>query len=493
MEPQNKNVVLQGCAGSGKTMIMLHRLSYILYNNPMIKGKSILLLTPNDGFNDYIEKLDVQLGLENINKYSIETFYRNLLKQYLSKFEVLKQLNRTDDDPLHTLDHVYKKLYSSDVKSHYLKKQKELYDMIDHVFSDEDILQVMSILNYSKPDFRLNISVIWENFKNSFLKEIKKYFHEYKQKKDFLIHDLSVEKMIYKKSIFEKMVDRLNLTISEIDKVIMSVNPDFCFNIENNLNIMITKSIESVSSFLRAKLNSLINSKIKVGSDGLLNDIRRKVSQMNQIIEAYLFLSNHVEIEIEQKENVEKLINQVSLPDFYAYYKTLYDEVFDSEVVSFKMPKYRYQLWHQLVAALIYYGPIKLETYRFICIDEVQDLSHAEISLIKELYPDAIFNVFGDIDQKTTDKGLTSFIGLFNNQSFFTLNENYRNPFEVTVFTNNNLKKEMTPIGIASYPVEFLKLEDMNQIDKLFLSFFCNKKIDFQLTVIYSIKIHFLH
>ena len=31
--PEDSNFVLQGCAGSGKTMVMLHRLSYLMYNN----------------------------------------------------------------------------------------------------------------------------------------------------------------------------------------------------------------------------------------------------------------------------------------------------------------------------------------------------------------------------------------------------------------------------------------------------------------------------
>ena len=30
---EKENFVLQGCAGSGKTMVMLHRLSYLMYNN----------------------------------------------------------------------------------------------------------------------------------------------------------------------------------------------------------------------------------------------------------------------------------------------------------------------------------------------------------------------------------------------------------------------------------------------------------------------------
>ena len=38
-QPLNSNLIVQGCAGSGKTMIMLHRLSYLKFNNPYGPGE----------------------------------------------------------------------------------------------------------------------------------------------------------------------------------------------------------------------------------------------------------------------------------------------------------------------------------------------------------------------------------------------------------------------------------------------------------------------
>lgn len=42
-----KDFIVQGCAGSGKTMILLHRLSFIKYNNPSLNLKTIKIVTPN--------------------------------------------------------------------------------------------------------------------------------------------------------------------------------------------------------------------------------------------------------------------------------------------------------------------------------------------------------------------------------------------------------------------------------------------------------------
>ena len=48
--PEDANFVLQGCAGSGKTMVMLHRLSYLMYNNEDIKPRDVLVISPSKSF-----------------------------------------------------------------------------------------------------------------------------------------------------------------------------------------------------------------------------------------------------------------------------------------------------------------------------------------------------------------------------------------------------------------------------------------------------------
>jgi DNA helicase IV len=45
--PASKSFIVQGCAGSGKTMILLHRLSQIIFNNPKSDLSKIKIITPN--------------------------------------------------------------------------------------------------------------------------------------------------------------------------------------------------------------------------------------------------------------------------------------------------------------------------------------------------------------------------------------------------------------------------------------------------------------
>ena len=47
---ENDSVVVQGCAGSGKTMILLHRLSFIKFRNRNLDLTKIKILTPTGSF-----------------------------------------------------------------------------------------------------------------------------------------------------------------------------------------------------------------------------------------------------------------------------------------------------------------------------------------------------------------------------------------------------------------------------------------------------------
>lgn len=78
-KPERDSFVLQGCAGSGKTMIMLHRLSFLLYNNEDLKPRDVLVITPSDSFNAFIDELSQVLELEKSKRRrSTDIFCRSL-------------------------------------------------------------------------------------------------------------------------------------------------------------------------------------------------------------------------------------------------------------------------------------------------------------------------------------------------------------------------------------------------------------------------------
>ena len=71
------SVIINGIAGSGKTSIAMHRISYILYAlKGTITSRNIRIISPNPMFSEYISKLLPELGEENVETESILSFMR---------------------------------------------------------------------------------------------------------------------------------------------------------------------------------------------------------------------------------------------------------------------------------------------------------------------------------------------------------------------------------------------------------------------------------
>ena len=70
--PLNHGLIIQGGPGTGKSVVALHRISWLLYNFVSeLKSSDILVLGPNKNFINYIENLLPTLGNQNIEYLEI--------------------------------------------------------------------------------------------------------------------------------------------------------------------------------------------------------------------------------------------------------------------------------------------------------------------------------------------------------------------------------------------------------------------------------------
>ncbi|MFL6555022.1 MAG: HelD family protein, partial [Bacillus sp. (in: firmicutes)] len=75
-------IVVQGAAGSGKTTIALHRISYFLYSfGYQFPPDKLMILAPNRLFIDYISAVLPELGVNKINQTTFIDFMRSCLGQ----------------------------------------------------------------------------------------------------------------------------------------------------------------------------------------------------------------------------------------------------------------------------------------------------------------------------------------------------------------------------------------------------------------------------
>lgn len=83
----NVSFYVQGCAGSGKTMVLLHRLRYLLFNED-IKNSEYALLVPSDNFIDFIGELSNNFGISKKNVFTYQEYYAHVLGKELDRNEI---------------------------------------------------------------------------------------------------------------------------------------------------------------------------------------------------------------------------------------------------------------------------------------------------------------------------------------------------------------------------------------------------------------------
>ena len=82
-DKEHRILAVQGCAGSGKTSVALHRIAYLLYHNRKnLSAAQVLILSPNSIFSDYISRILPELGEENIREMTFDDFAYHSLKEY---------------------------------------------------------------------------------------------------------------------------------------------------------------------------------------------------------------------------------------------------------------------------------------------------------------------------------------------------------------------------------------------------------------------------
>ena len=131
--PRTESFVVQGCAGSGKTMILLHRLSFLKFNNRNMPLGGVKIITPNKFFDAHINDLSIELGLTSIERFSVEEYYVSLIKRYSSKItaDASVQSEKTLNTDL--LTDIYSIQYLFDSISHYHEYWEQVLTEISEV------------------------------------------------------------------------------------------------------------------------------------------------------------------------------------------------------------------------------------------------------------------------------------------------------------------------------------------------------------------------
>ena len=83
---KDDKILVQGCAGSGKTSVALHRLAYLLYNDQKSTSENMLILSPSDTFSSYISNVLPELGEDNV----MQTTFSDFANSFVYKFNKIE-------------------------------------------------------------------------------------------------------------------------------------------------------------------------------------------------------------------------------------------------------------------------------------------------------------------------------------------------------------------------------------------------------------------
>ena len=137
---EDKNLIVEGIAGSGKTSVALHRIAFLLYRIPNLTSSNVVVFTPNKVFSEYISNVLPELGEDNT--YDM-TFY-DLLCQNINEYKDIENF--------------------TDFISRYYKGNVDNYDMVKYKQSDEIIKDINNYINNLLSTIEFNNKLEYDNF-----------------------------------------------------------------------------------------------------------------------------------------------------------------------------------------------------------------------------------------------------------------------------------------------------------------------------------------
>lgn len=276
-----KNIVVQGVAGSGKTTVALHRIAYLMYNNSdKYKADQFMVIGPNKFFINYISNVLPDLDAGNAVQLTIEELARKFIDEDILFEDVTKNLSDIIDDGIekeylkfkNSMEY-YRLLdnYLNNIEDGFIWAKGLVINNIQ-ILSKEDIENVYKTVNGNSVSQKLEMTskVIANRLKNN--NDVYEYI---KNSMDTLCQN-------------EKDVDKKrNLIKKEFDMLKELTSNGFEKQLKKLLNIDKVKVLNIYSDFV----NSL-DDMIELKSDTMY--LLKKKTCQNEDIAALLYIKYYL-------------------------------------------------------------------------------------------------------------------------------------------------------------------------------------------------------
>jgi DNA helicase II / ATP-dependent DNA helicase PcrA len=387
----NKPIIVQGAAGSGKTTIALHRISYFIYNYKQhFDPRQLMILAPSNLFIDYISEALPELGVERVRQTTFSDYVMTCLEKKLKLVEddkLVRLIERDQDQD------VRKASWISGFKG-----SKTFRKILDHYI--EEIEKRF----YPAEDFYA------DKYK---LYTAKKFTHLFKDEYTYMPIYRRLEKL---KSLLQSYV-RTNKK----------------------------QMVERVETFFDEKIEKALYQRANAGNrkEYISKALDKKAARLEEVKKAIRSSVSTYMKQFEKKNLEQYYLELFSEPERLVKYSGGELDSSKAEDLCFYtlnlLMKKKYEV--EDLAPLLYlqthlFGIDKFYKAKNIVIDEAQDYSYMQLYALKRALETDMFTLVGDLAQ-----GIHSYRGLqawdpvykevFPRATYTELQKSYRTTIEI--------------------------------------------------------------
>ena len=459
-KPERESFVLQGCAGSGKTMILLHRLSYLMYNNEALRPRDVLVITPSVSFNAFIDELSQVLELQKVKTTTLrDYFFRALLSEGIDLKAHLSEEREKEE----YLRYVYSLRFLADAR----KQVRKMYEGIYGLFAGQECREVAE-------EILKRCAFLQEKYvriKNASVRVRRAVLGEMKDNKEGGFYFTKPFRALM--SAYVQVEDFLQFVLREQERT-----PDYFFRqfvefyrcahfIAANANRIFTMAQEdlgSLSAVIEREISDLKRYRLKKGAEEVFTyadriarreELQEEVRRIGAII-ADMGGGDALFKDFFSVVRLTKYCQELGrCKDPSDIARWLYRETVKKYKAKYGMKGVYPSDGYAVAFVLTEAGRSLTPRYGLVFVDEGQDISAGEYDLLKRIHSDAAFNVFGDLKQNITPwRGVRDWSAV--SSTVYTLNQNYRNTNEIVAFVSGVLDADMRPIGLQGEEISFI-------------------------------------
>lgn len=327
----NKIIIVQGGAGSGKTAVGLHRLAFLLYQDEKATSQNMLIFSPNNMFSEYISNVLPSLGEDSVMDTTFSDFASSFIKDF---------------DHLETFSELISNYYNG---------------------------------NLTKEEVRLNKFKFSDEYKKALDKYILRISNEVKFKDNLKVCGVTLSKDVLNRRLASYTDMSLQDKIDEVTRLICAA-----------CRLDYKKEKENIKKTVKRCIMPTVSSR-RLYHEFLISD------------------------EFEEASGVRKGIRDnktLSFPD------------------SIGMLYMNFEL----------FGYPKDNKVRHLVIDEVQDYSPLQLTMIKKIFSGASITALGDVNQTVNPyfkyDSLEELKKYFGKSKYVELNKAYRSTPEIMNYSS---------------------------------------------------------